>query len=262
VKRGRSGIGIRRDGPGPLLLAARVLRFSLWLLLWAAALRAEENAFVYAQLRHGGDWDPHPGVWSHAADFLRRTTSVEPPSERRVLTLDDPELFDSPFLALLGKGTVSFSEADKDSLRDYLAAGGFLFIDDSAAERKGPFARSVLPAVESLFPGAAWEPLPREHAVYRAFFLARGAAGRRVVDEDLRGLKIQDRVAAVYSANDLHGAWARDPLGRPLYTCEPGGEVQRLEAHKLLVNVVIFSLTGTYKSDAIHQPFLERKLRP
>jgi hypothetical protein len=37
--------------------------------------------------------------------------------------------------------------------------------------------------------------------------------------------------------------------------------MQRAEAFKWTVNLVVYSLTGTYKTDAIHQPFLEQKLR-
>ncbi len=90
----------------------------------------------------------------------------------------------------------------------------------------------------------------------------RAAAGRRRIDPDLRGLWLGDRLVMVWSANDLLGALARDSLGQPLHPCEPGGEVQRAESQKLFVNIVMFALTGTYKTDAVHQPFLERKGAP
>lgn len=218
------------------------------------------NDFIYAQLKHNGQWDPYPSVWEQIGPYLRQTTSLSPKAERRVVAAGDPLFFQSPFVAILGRGAVSFSDQDLSQLRTYLSGGGFVFVDNSEAERNGPFARSVLPAIEKLFPGAAWETLPSDHAVYRAFFLLRAAAGRRVVDSEFKALKIQGRVAAVYCGNDLHGAWARDPLGHPLYVCEPGGEPQRQEAVKNMVNIALFSVTGTYKTDAIHQPFIERKL--
>ena len=65
-----------------------------------------------------------------------------------------------------------------------------------------------------------------------------------------------------FPEDDIHGAWVRAPAGGWLFPCEPGGEVQRDEAHKLLVNIIMFSLTGTYKTDAIHQEFIKRKLAP
>jgi hypothetical protein len=220
-----------------------------------------ENRFVYAQLRHSGEWDPYPGVWEQFAPTLVNSTSLTPWPERRALSAEDPRLFESPFLVLLGRGPVAFSESEGRALRNYLSGGGFLLIDNSEAEKNSPFARSATAFVEGLFPDARWETLPSDHVVYRSFFLLFGASGRRIVEPSLKGLRVQGRVAAVYCANDLHGALARDRLGNALYACEPGGEPQRLESLKLLLNAVLFSLTGTYKTDAIHQPFLEQKLR-
>jgi hypothetical protein len=228
-----------------------------------AAVRGQdalENRFVYAQLRYEGDWDPYPQVWGPISAFLKQMTSVTSVESRRVVSAADPALFDSPFLLVSGRGFVKLSERELFNMRNYLAGGGFLLVDNSEAEKNSAFARSILPQVAKLFPGSAWEPLASNHAVFRSFFLLKSAAGRRVVEPALLGLKVQDRVVAVYCANDIQGAWARDPLGNPLYTCEPGGELQRAESHKLMVNLVVFSLTGTYKTDAIHQPFLERKL--
>jgi len=53
----------------------------------------------------------------------------------------------------------------------------------------------------------------------------------------------------------------KDHLGKYVYSCEPGGEAQRWETFKLTINLIYFSITGTYKKDAIHQPFIEKKLR-
>jgi hypothetical protein len=259
VARSRNGGGLKMAFRSARLF----LVFAILLFTADRSPAGEENqgnAFVYAQWKHNADWDPYPAVWEQISAYVKQATSVSPVAERRVLTSDSPDFFDSPFLVLLGRGTVNFSEKDLRCLRDFLAGGGFLLVDNSEAERGGPFARSVLPAVAKLFPGSEWEPLPPGHAVSRSFFLTRGASGRRIVEAELKGLKVQDRVAAVYCANDLHGAWARDPLGHPVYLCEPGGEPQRAEAFKLLVNVLMFSLTGTYKTDAIHQSFLEKKL--
>jgi hypothetical protein len=67
---------------------------------------------------------------------------------------------------------------------------------------------------------------------------------------------------AIFSANDLLGALARDRLGKPLFPSDPGGEIRRRESEKLFVNILLFAVTGTYKTDAVHQPFLERKAFP
>jgi hypothetical protein len=57
------------------------------------------------------------------------------------------------------------------------------------------------------------------------------------------------------------GAWARDALGHPLKACVPGGEPQRELAQRLSLNVLMYSMTGSYKSDAVHQAAILDKLR-
>jgi hypothetical protein len=233
-------------------------------LLAPAVLMSEEvpeNRFIFAQLRHGAQWDPYPGAWEQVAVYLTQTTSVSPWPDRRAVAADDPLLFESPFLLLAGRGAVVFSEEEGRALKNYLTGGGFLLIDNTEAERSSPFARTAAAAVQALFPESAWRDVPSDHALFRSFFLLRAPAGRRASEAAIKGLWIQERLAAVYSPNDLLGAWVRDPLGNFIYPCEPGGEMQRAEAFKWTVNLVVYSLTGTYKTDAIHQPFLEQKLR-
>ena len=179
-----------------------------------------------------------------------------------MLSLDDDLLFERPLVVVGGWGDWDPAVSDLSRLRDYLAAGGLLLIDDSEAAGASACARTARSLPDRLFPGSRWRPIPSDHAVYRSFFLMRSASGRRRVDPDLRGLWSGDRLVMVWSANDLLGALARDSLGQPLHPCEPGGDAQRAESHKLFVNIVMFALTGTYKTDAVHQPFLERKGAP
>ncbi|HEY8259988.1 MAG TPA: hypothetical protein VIG55_02155, partial [Methylosinus sp.] len=57
----------------------------------------------------------------------------------------------------------------------------------------------------------------------------------------------------------LAGAWAVGPDGRPLYTLTPGGARQRELAIRGGVNLVMYTLTGNYKSDQVHvRDLLER----
>ncbi|MBK8576397.1 MAG: DUF4159 domain-containing protein [Elusimicrobia bacterium] len=221
---------------------------------------ATGDRFVFGQVEREGRWDPYPEVWGWGAVFLRQTTRLDPVSERRVLRLSDDGIFESPFLLATGRGDLGFSDEDIVRLRDYLSAGGFLVLDDTEASASSPFSRSARDLAGRIIPNARWRPIPLDHALFRSFFLLRSAAGRKRVDQNLQGLWMADRLVAVWSANDLLGALARDRLGQPLYPCEPGGEGQREMSVRLFVNIVMFSVTGTYKTDAVHQPFIERKL--
>jgi hypothetical protein len=219
------------------------------------------NRFVYALLRHEGTWDPYPALWPEIASTLERTTSLRPWPERRAVGENDPSLYESPFVLLTGRGPVRLTEDALESLRRYLSAGGFLFIDSAEADRAGPFARSLEALPEKLFPGQRWADIPPDHALFRAFFLlpSGNGPGRRQSARP-RGLWVQGRLAAVFSVNDAHGVWARAPGGGWLFPCDPGGDLQREESRRFLMNAVIFSVTGTYKTDAIHQEFIKDKL--
>lgn len=230
----------------------------------AAAEARPGNLFVLAQLKTAGGnqaWDPYPLAARDILSFLEQTTSVKPVRERRIVTLADPELFRSPFLLWSGSEKVQLTAKEKENLKNYLSAGGFLFAEDRSGERSGAFDHSFRNLLREIFPGRSLDVLPREHAVFRSFYLLRTVAGRRQTRNNLEGLEFEGRTALIYSQNDVLGAWAKDLLGNYLFDCRPGGEAQRWEAQKLMMNVVLYSVTGTYKTDSIHLPFIERKLQ-
>jgi len=232
--------------------------------LIASPLRAEQgDSFVFSQLRHrGGDWDPYPTAYDEIFHYLITTTSVKAQKARRELSLNDPELFFSPFLYMTGDEEFTpFTSQEIENLKRYLLAGGLLLVDDASGRKNLDFDRAVEREMEKLFPDSKLERLPPDHAVFRSFYLSPSVVGRWVSNPYLEGINIDGQTVVIYSHNDLAGAWVRDRLGNWLYECVPGGELQRLEAMKLFLNIIIYSLTGTYKKDAIHQPYIQQKLK-
>ncbi len=55
-------------------------------------------------------------------------------------------------------------------------------------------------------------------------------------------------------------AWAVDGQGRPAFAVVPGGERQREMAMRFGVNLVMYVLTGNYKSDQVHVPAILERL--
>ena len=51
-----------------------------------------------------------------------------------------------------------------------------------------------------------------------------------------------------------------DEQGRPAFPCVPGGEPQREMAMRFGVNLVMYVLTGNYKSDQVHVPAILERL--
>jgi len=226
----------------------------------AAPARAQQgDRFVWTQLRLGPDWDPYPDAPGRAVARLAEVTSVRAAAERRVISLDDAELFSSPFLFLAGGGAPpDLSDAQLRRLRQYLAGGGFLWIEDSTGGPRAAFDRWTRRNVALILPGAELKPLPNDHVIFRTFFLLRGPAGCARAPQPLEGATQGGRVVVLYSRENALAAWSEDPLGRPLVEClDPRA---RALAERLALNVLMYSLTGSYKADAVHQALILQKL--
>ena len=64
----------------------------------------------------------------------------------------------------------------------------------------------------------------------------------------------------IISGNDLASAWAVDANGHFQTTPSPGGEIQREMAFRFGINLVMYALTGNYKTDVVHAPALLQRL--
>jgi hypothetical protein len=64
----------------------------------------------------------------------------------------------------------------------------------------------------------------------------------------------------IIGGNDWAAAWDADGSGGFPFATIPGGEEQRTQAYRFGVNVVLYALTGNYKSDQVHVPALLKRL--
>ncbi len=145
---------------------------------------------------------------------------------------------------------VAFMRGGGTILFDTLAGGG----DDLL--RLGHLARQFdLPALE---------PVGPDHVLTRAFYLLREFPGRfpgGTVWVERPGERVNDGVSPVIAGGgDWAAAWAMDDAQRPLFPVVPGGERQREYAYRFGVNVVMYVLTGNYKSDQVHVPAIMQRL--
>ncbi len=120
----------------------------------------------------------------------------------------------------------------------------------------------------------ALEVAPRDHVITKTFYLLDGFVGRYANGDTwvealppeppggaARPVRATDNVSAVVIAsNDLAAAWAQDISGQPLYPLTPGGGRQREMALRGGVNLVMYTLTGNYKSDQVHVRDLLQRL--
>jgi hypothetical protein len=107
-------------------------------------------------------------------------------------------------------------------------------------------------------------PIPPDHVLTKSFYLLHEFPGRWNAGtlwlEPVEG-RVNDGVSGIIvGGNDWAGAWAIDAQGRPAYAVVPGGEPQREMAMRFGVNLVMYVLTGNYKSDQVHVPAILERL--
>lgn len=154
-------------------------------------------------------------------------------------------------------------------LNDYLRYGGIILFDTRDQNAAGGFgiAGAGTERLRDLVQGLDVPPLipvPPDHVLTKAFYLMQEFPGRW----DGGGLWVQDGEdhvndgvsSVIIGGNDWASAWAVDDTGRPMFPVVPGGERQREMAYRFGVNLVMYALTGNYKSDQVHVPAILERL--
>ncbi len=252
--------------PLPPRLSRRAFLGGVAALTAAAALPRRTRALsdasrlVVGHVQHAGNWNPRPSALRRLGWELARRTSIEPSNDAAAVRLDRPGLHRYPMLYLAGAGPLApLSDVERNALRRHLQYGGFLLVDAADGSDGTGFDASVRRELAKVLPAAPLQPVPREHVLYKSFYLLDHQGGRVLVKPWLEAQVLEGRLAVVYCQNDLGGAWARTELGDWEYPCTPGGEPQRETAIRLGVNLAMYALCTDYKDDAVHLPFIMRR---
>jgi hypothetical protein len=237
---------------------------ALALPLVPAAARAfgDASRFIPAVARHGGRWDARLSGLRRMAWELQRRTSVEVVPDARPFALTSDRLFEYPFLYLGSDGALpAFSAPEVENLRRYLTFGGFLLADSNEGREGSAFDQSLRRELARVLPQNPLAPLPRDHVLFKSFYILDVPAGRVLARPSLEAVMLGNRAAVVYTQNDLAGAWTRDETGTWEFEVSPGGEHQREMAFRLGVNVAMYALCLDYKDDAVHLPLIMNRRR-
>ncbi len=261
-------LGRRGAAAGALLLA----------LLLAPGARAADDDFAIkatsefhlAYIRTGireVDAEVRAGL-AGLSDVLNRRTAVET-AEPMEVDVESDELVFFPLLYwAVVPGEAQPSPQAVERLNRFLATGGTILFDTRDQGSSTPFSNGETQGMlRQLTRGLnipPLEPVPPDHVLTKSFYLmpefpGRWSGGRVWVEpaEDV----VNDGVSnVIVGGNDWTGAWAVDGSGRSLYPVVPGGEPQREMAYRFGVNVVMYALTGNYKSDQVHVPAILERL--
>ena len=191
---------------------------------------------------------------------LRLRTRLVPRRDPSVVTAEQPELFQTPFLYVAGQsGFPRLSDPAEAALRRFVDLGGLLVFDDADGGLDPNFRKDVDALVGRLLPGRSLEPVAAEHVLYRSFYIIESPAGRTRNRDHNLGIADEGRLQVLFLPNDLGGALTRGQDGHYIHPCSPGGEVQREWATRLAINILLYATCTDYKSDRAHVETLLRR---
>ncbi|WP_416914562.1 MAG: DUF4159 domain-containing protein [Roseicyclus sp.] len=215
------------------------------------------------------------------SNTLFQRTSVEPSAPIGVdLERDELAFFPMLYWPVTAEQPLPSAAAYR-RLNDYLRSGGMIVFDTRDAHVGGfgsgtPEGRR-LRALAAALDIPPLEPVPPDHILTRTFYLLQDFPGRHLSRdvwleaappdaEAVEGMpfrNLNDGVTPVLiGGNDWAAAWAQDETGRPLFPIGRGsaGDRQREIALRFGVNLVMYVLSGNYKSDQVHVPALLDRL--
>jgi hypothetical protein len=172
----------------------------------------------------------------------------------------------------------SLSPKALSRIGDYMRNGGTIMFDTrdlslGAVRGSGSAGEQTLRRLTSGLDLPPLEQVPGDHVLTKTFYILRDFPGRwsggklwveAIPPAPKNGAppaRGGDGVSpVVIGGNDWASAWAVDASGHFVATPSPGGELQREMAIRFGINLVIYALTGNYKTDVVHAPALLQRL--
>lgn len=208
------------------------------------------------------------------SEILRQRTSFEPGEPMGVDVARDELSFFPVLYWPMTPGQENLSAETLSRVDLYMKSGGVILFDTRDQDRAvgnlpGPGTETLRRLLGRLdLPSL--QPVPNGHVLTKSFYIlqnfpGRWSGGQLWIEAPDAGAArsggANDGVSSiVVGSNDYAAAWALDASGRPMFPCEPGGEVQREMAERFGVNLVMYALTGNYKSDQVHVPALLERM--
>lgn len=222
-------------------MKAKILIFALVGCLAALDARSQNKddkqaTFFMGRLKYSNDdGNDCGGVGEDLMKLVSRASTLKVQEERKV-TLNGPELFETPFVFMNGHNNFAFTEPELESLRKYLSHGGFIFASGCCTNPEFPeawrreFAR--------VFPGEKVKPIPYDHLIYRSFHkIDRIKCLNENRDIQLEGLFYQGNLVAVMCQDGLCCAFSADNR------CNEGKGISPEDGQKLALNIAVYALT-------------------
>jgi hypothetical protein len=247
-----------------------------------AAIRAANNTILAYVLTGDDALDKisYAGLVGLTAELNRRT-AIEP-IEPVGVNLNTDELSFYPFLYWpISAKQAAPSEEAVVKLNRFIRSGGMILFDTRDSNLSGTSGGGTkngrkLQEIASRLDIPELEPIPDDHVLTRSFYLMQQFPGRYLgppvwVEASPKGdlvegmpfRNLNDGVTPILiGGNDWAAAWAIDDRGRFMFPVGRGrnGDRQREFAQRFGINLIMYVMTGNYKSDQVHVPSLLERL--
>jgi hypothetical protein len=232
-----------------LALPALAQRYGRRFIPAASAPVKYDGRFVIVRLWYqsypGWSYD-YPDMEQNLTLILKELTSIPAhPDGSNIFRMDDPELLRFPVAYLSEPGYWYPTDAEALGLRNYLAKGGFLIVDDFHFDNEW---RVFEDAMRKVLPDARIDRLPQSHPVFNSFFSIKtldvpypGGLGERGLMGEFYGIHEDNdaakRLMVVINYNMDIGDYM-EHSGQGWYAVDPTNE-----AFKFGVNYFVYGLT-------------------
>jgi hypothetical protein len=165
----------------------------------------------------GGDWYANPTSLPNLIKYCNQNINTRIKTKPSTVEPSSPDLYSYPYIHMTGHGNVVFNDPDISNLRNYLAAGGFLHIDDNYG-----MDVYIRKEIKKIFPNNDLIEIPATHAIFQKPNPFPGGLPKIHEHDGKRpqalGIFIEGRLALLYTyETDLGDGWEdaevnNDPL--------------------------------------------------
>ncbi len=204
---------------------------------WPSGMEGAKVRFIRLEYK-GGDWDQDMGVgadYNLLLQFHRMTgfKIAENTEHIPILQLRRfPKRRGPPFVFITGRGAISVTKKEVDTLRWYcLEEGGLIFADNGG----GSFNHHFRALMRRCFPELDWVDIANDDIIYRQPFVFPNGAPPLWHHSGMRalGLKYNERWIVFYHQGDINDAWKTGHSG--------ASEAQAMQAYRLGVNIINYA---------------------
>ncbi len=201
---------------------------------------------------------------------LTTRTSIEP-KESVEIDINKDEIYIFPFIYWpITDKEANLTDDSISKIKLYLKRGGMILFDTRDNTKitefniKQNLRHKNLRYILKYLDLPPLVPIPQGHTLSKSFYLLKSFPGKWIGNNiwiENTSIDNKDGVSSVIiGSNDWSSAWALNQNDDPLFPVVPGGETQREYSFRFGINLVMYAMTGNYKSDQIHAKSILQRL--